>query len=120
MERGGFSWAKGQTHSYDDLRRDHEIEFEHRFAQSIAEQILSRTHPFQSLLLIAEPQILGLLGEVLIPALPKTLKLRELDKNLCHLKPQELHEYPTERSLSPCLRTISREPEPRKAHSSKP
>ncbi len=100
-QAGHYQEGKGQAHSYDDRRRDHEMEFERRFAHSIAEQVLSRTqtHPCQRLLLIAEPRLLGLLREVLIPALPKTLKLRELDKNLCHLKPQELHAYLAERDL---------------------
>jgi len=100
-QAGHFQEGKSQAHSYDDRRRDHEVEFERRFAQSIAEQILSRvqTHQLQSLLLIAEPRILGLLREVLIPALPKALKLSELDKNLCHQKPQELYEYLASRDL---------------------
>jgi protein required for attachment to host cells len=100
-QAGHFQEGKSQAHSYDDRRRDHEIEFERRFAQSITEQILSQTQTRQlrNLLLIAEPQFLGVLREVLIPALPKTLKLRELDKNLSHLKPQELHQYLANRHL---------------------
>jgi protein required for attachment to host cells len=100
-QAGHYQEGKGRAHSYDDRRRDHEVEFERRFAQAIAEQILGQiqTHQLQSLLLIAEPRILGLLREVLIPTLPKTLKLSELDKNLCHLTPQELHEYLAERDL---------------------
>jgi protein required for attachment to host cells len=100
-QAGHFQEGKSQAHSYDDRRRDHEVEFERRFAQSITEQILSQTqtHQLHHLLLIAEPRLLGLLREVLKPALPKTLKLRELDKNLCHLKPQELHEYLANRHL---------------------
>jgi protein required for attachment to host cells len=100
-QAGHFQEGKSQAHSYDDRRRDHEVEFERRFAQSIAEQILSQAQARQlhHLLLIAEPRLLGLLREVLKPALPKTLKLRELDKNLCHLKPQELYEYLVNRHL---------------------
>jgi protein required for attachment to host cells len=100
-QAGHFQEGKGQAHSYDDRRRDHEVEFERRFAQSITGQILSRTQPhsLQSLLLIAEPRALGLLRKILIPVLPKALKLSELDKNLCHLKPQELYEYLAKRDL---------------------
>jgi protein required for attachment to host cells len=100
-QAGHFQEGKSQAHSYDDRRRDHEVEFERRFAQAITEQILSQTQtrPLHHLLLIAEPRLLGLLREVLKPALPKKLKLRELDKNLCHLRPQELHEYLANRHL---------------------
>ncbi|MBI4785308.1 MAG: host attachment protein [Oscillatoriophycideae cyanobacterium NC_groundwater_1537_Pr4_S-0.65um_50_18] len=98
-QAGHFQEGKSQAHSYDDRRQDHEVEFERRFAHLISEQILSQTHQLHHLLLIAEPRLLGLLREALIPALPKTLKLRELDKNLCHLKPQELYEYLADRHL---------------------
>jgi protein required for attachment to host cells len=98
-QAGHFQEGKSQAHSYDDRRRDHEVEYERRFAQLISKQILSQTRQLHHLLLIAEPRLLGLLREVLKPALPKTLKLRELDKNLCHLKPQELYEYLVNRHL---------------------
>jgi protein required for attachment to host cells len=94
-QAGHYQEGKGSAHSYDDRRQTHEIEFERRFAQEIAGQILSRTqsHPAQQLFLIAEPRLLGLLRKVLVPSLPKTWVLSELDKNLCHLTPQELHQY---------------------------
>lgn len=98
-QAGHFQEGKSQAHSYDDRRRDHEVEFERRFAHLISEQILSQTHQLHHLLLIAEPRLLGLLREALIPALPKTLQLHELDKNLCHLKPQELYEYLADKHL---------------------
>ncbi len=100
-QAGHFQEGKGQAHSYDDRRRDHEVMLKRRFARSISDEILNRTktHQFQSLFLIAEPQFLGLLREVLIPALPKNLKLSELDKNLCHLKPQELYEYLAKKNI---------------------
>jgi protein required for attachment to host cells len=100
-QAGRFQRGKSQAHRYDDHRRDHELEYERRFVQAISKPILNRTqtHELHHLLLIAEPQILGLLREVLRPALPKTLKLSELAKNLCHLKPQELQEYLTQRHL---------------------
>jgi protein required for attachment to host cells len=94
-QAGHYQEGKGSAHSYDDRRQNHEIEFERRFAQEIAAQILNRTqaHLVQQLFLIAEPRLLGLLRKVLVPSLPKTLVLSELDKNLCHLTPQELHQY---------------------------
>jgi protein required for attachment to host cells len=100
-QAGHYQEGKGSAHSYDDRRQKHEIEFERRFAQEIANQILKRTqlHQSQQLILIAEPRLLGLLREVLIPTLPKTLMLSELDKNLCHLTHQELHEYLANKDL---------------------
>lgn len=101
--------AGGQSHSYDDHRQNHIIEFERRFAQTIANKIvnLSQVHQVQQLLLIAEPQILGLMREALIPVLPKNLKLSELAKALCHLKPNELHEYLANKGLLPAHKKAS-------------
>lgn len=96
-QAGRSQAGKSQAHSYDDRRRDHEVEFERRFARLISKQILSQAHQVHHLLLIAEPRLLGLLREALGPSLPRTLKLRELDKNLCHLKPEELYEYLADR-----------------------
>lgn len=100
-QAGHYRQGRSTAHSYDDHRQDHELEYERRFARSITEQILLRTHthPLQRLVVIAEPRLLGLLREVLIPKLPKALELTEIDKNLCHLRPDELYEYLTKRSL---------------------
>lgn len=100
-QAGHFQEGKSQAHSYDDRRRDHEVEFERRFAQLITEQLLSytQTAELRRLFLIAEPKLLGLLREVLLPTLPKSLTVSELDKNLCHLTPQELYEYLANKAL---------------------
>lgn len=93
--QAGYQGGKGQTHSYDDHRRDHEVEFERRFVQAIASQVLSQhqTEPIQRLLLVAESRVLGLLRDGLIPTLPKTMKVSEVSKNLCQLNLHELRDY---------------------------
>lgn len=95
--------AGGQAHSYDDRRQNHMIEFERRFAQTIATQLVQfiESHPVEQLFLIAEPQFLGLMRNALMPVLPKNLKMNELAKNLCHLKPHELYEYLVSKQLLP-------------------
>lgn len=85
----------GQAHGYDDHRQNHEAEFEKRFAQSTARNLLNliQTHQVRKLILVAEPKILGLMRSVFIPLLPQQVTVYELARDLCHLKPQELHEY---------------------------
>lgn len=93
----------GQAHGYDDHRESHCIEFERRFAQEFAAkltQLIRSAQPCQ-LLLIAEPQILGIMRGVLTPNLPKNLKCNELAKDLCQLKAHELHEYLATKNLLP-------------------
>jgi protein required for attachment to host cells len=99
----------GQAHSYDDHRDNHLIEFERRFTQSITNKIVNllQTHQIQQLLMIAEPQILGLMREAITPVLPKNIKIHELAKELCQLKPHELHEYLASKQLLPPYKRAS-------------
>lgn len=100
--------AGAQAHAYDDHREHHLIEFERRFAQTIATRIvhLIQVHRVQQLLMIAEPQILGLMREAVTPILPKNIKTQELAKELCQLKPHELHEYLASKELLPPQRRL--------------
>lgn len=94
---------QGQAHSYDDHRQEHALEFERRFAHSIAShinQIIQAQH-FQAVVLVAGPQILGLMRQALEPVLPQTVKLTEVAKDLCHLTPYEIQEYLAEQELIP-------------------
>ncbi|MGA7932584.1 MAG: host attachment protein [Kovacikia sp.] len=92
---GGNRGTAGQSHGYDDHRGNHRVEFERRFAQEIAVKLaqLIKIRQSRQLLLVAEPQILGIMREALIPDLPKNLMFNELTKSLCQLNAHELHEY---------------------------
>lgn len=100
--------TSGQAHSYDDHRSNHMMEFEKRFAQSIASRItdLSKDHDIRQLILVAEPQILGLMREVMSSSLPRQIALHELAKDLCRLRTQELHTYLADRSLLPAFKRV--------------
>ena len=101
--------AANQAHSYDDHRQNHIMEFERRFAQTISHQIISFIQLYQArhLILAAEPQILGFMREALMPKIPKNIKLNELAKDLCQLKPKELHEYLANKKLLPARKNVS-------------
>jgi protein required for attachment to host cells len=95
--------AAGQAHGYDDHRENHRVEFERRFAQEVANklaEIFQSAEP-QQFILVAEPHILGIMRSVLNSALPKNLKMSELAKDLCQLKPHELQEYLVAKDLLP-------------------
>ncbi len=95
--------SSGQAHSYDDHRENHIIEFERHFTQSITTRIIDliQTHQAQRILLVSETKVLGLMRESLMPLLPKDVKISELAKNLCQLKPHELYEYLVNKELLP-------------------
>ena len=101
--------SAGQAHGYDDHRENHVSEFERSFAKEIASKTaaLAQSRQAQEVLVVAEPQILGLLREVLSSQIPKQLKVTELAKDLCKLKPLELHEYLAHRDLLPARKVAS-------------
>ena len=95
--------AAHQAHGYDDHRQHHIDEFERRFTREIATEIVNATQTYQirKVLLVAEPQILGFMRESLAPLLPARIHIQELAKDLCKLKPLEIHKYLTAKHLLP-------------------
>jgi protein required for attachment to host cells len=100
--------SANQAHGYDDHRQNHIGELERSFAKEIVTKIIDLTqkHHSQQVILVAEPQILGLVRDVLNPLAPKSLKIQELAKDLCKLKPLEIHEYLAEKSLLPTRKIV--------------
>lgn len=98
--------SSGQAHSYDDHRTNHIVEFERRFAQSVTSRMvdLVQMHQMHHLILVAEPQILGMLRNVMASSLPQQLTVYELPKDLCRMSITELHTYLAERSLIPAFK----------------
>ncbi|MBF2062901.1 MAG: host attachment protein [Calothrix sp. C42_A2020_038] len=95
IKTGRNQGSRGQSHTYDDHRQNHIDEYERRFAQMIASEITNFTQVqnIQTLKLVAETQILGILRSETIPLLPKNIRIQELAKDLCKLKPKEIHEH---------------------------
>jgi protein required for attachment to host cells len=94
---------QGQAHSYGDRRQEHAIEFERHFTREIVSnlhQLIQELH-IQTVLLVAAPQILGLMRPVLESVLPENVKLTAVAKDLCYLTPTEIDAYLTAQSLIP-------------------
>ena len=98
----------GQAHSYDDHRQNHEHEFEKRFAHKISETIqnLVETHKVKHLLIVAEPQILGIMREVMSGSFWKTLNLKEIAKDIGHFNVNQIHDYLAKKALLPACQKI--------------
>jgi protein required for attachment to host cells len=103
---------QGQAHSYDDHRQEHAIEFERHFAHSIANhmKLIVQDRHLQTVLLVAAPQILGLMRQALEPILLETVKLTEVAKDLCHLTPYEIQSYLAEQELIPASQRLGISP----------
>ena len=103
--------ASGQAHGYDDHRQKHEIEFEKRFANKINNTMLNliQTHQARQLIVVAEPQILGMMREAMTDTLFKTLNIHEVAKDICNLKLHQIHDYLAKKNLlPPCQKVYSR------------
>ena len=62
---------------------------------------LIEDHQIQEVLLIAAPQILGIMREAVVSALPNTMKITDLNKDLTQLTAHEIHQYLAEKDLLP-------------------
>ncbi len=100
--------SNGQAHSYDDHRQQHEIEFEKRFANKISSAMLNliQTHQARHLIIVAEPQILGMLREAMTDNLFKNLQIDEVAKDICHLKSNQIHDYLAKKELLPACKKV--------------
>jgi protein required for attachment to host cells len=58
-----------------------------------------RAEDIHRLLIIAEPQILGILRKSLTEAIPSTVQVNDLAKNLSSLSSHELHSYLLQQQL---------------------
>ena len=103
--------SSGQAHSYDDHRQNHEIEFEKRFASKISGAMLNiiQSHQARHLIIVAEPQILGIMRETMTNNLFKNLNIKEVAKDICYLKSNQIHDYLAKKELlPPCQKVYSR------------
>ena len=109
IKTGGNRGSRSQSHGYDDHRENHLNEFERSFAKEIESKIIAlvQERDARQLLLVAEPQMLGFIRESLTPHLPKNVKLQELAKDLCKLKPLDIHEYLAHKNLIPARNVVA-------------
>jgi protein required for attachment to host cells len=102
--------SAGQSHSYDDHRQNHVVKFEQRFSQNIVShmQSLIELNRIRHLLLVAEPQMLGIVREPINAEISKTIEVKELAKDLCQFSVRDLHEYLANKKLLPARKSIMR------------
>jgi protein required for attachment to host cells len=88
------SRQSGPMHPYAQKRGRHRLELEKRFAQAVAAKAagLTRSWSGGSVILIADPRMLGMLREAGRDALKHGVAVKELAKDYTHLTPFELGE----------------------------
>jgi protein required for attachment to host cells len=103
--------SSSQAHGYDDHRQQHELEFEKRFASNISDKMLDiiQAHEARHLILVAEPQILGLMREAMTDKSFSNLKITEVAKDICQFSTKQIHDYLAKNELLPaCQKVYSR------------
>ena len=95
--------SSSQAHAYDDHRQSHEREFEKRFANKISNALIDlvKTHQAKHLIIVAEPEILGIMREVMSDNFFKSLNLKEVAKDICHFNVRQIHDYLAKKNLLP-------------------
>jgi protein required for attachment to host cells len=85
----------GPVHPHGAQRERHRLELDRRFGQEIARQVAAITKGWKqgTLVLVAEPRLLGLLREPLHKALHPGVALKELAKDYTRLPSAELLEH---------------------------
>jgi len=85
----------GDVHPIEARRQQHRLELERRFGREITQQAvtLSRAWKGGTIVLIAEPRLLGLMREHLRDALDPAVELKELARNYTQLTASELQEH---------------------------
>jgi len=96
----------GPMHPMVAQRERHRGEFDRRFVHEISRQAGEITKGWKdgTVVLVAEPRLLGLLREPLRKALHQGVELKELAKDYTHLTSAELYERLTLNSLMPARR----------------
>ena len=99
----------GEVHPISARRDQHRLELERRFAREIAQRAAALTQAWDggSVVLVAEPRMLGLLREPLRKALRQGIDLKELAKDYSHFTASELRDHLALNDLIPVGRSAT-------------
>lgn len=108
IKTGRNRGSNGQAHSYDDRRQNHKIEFEKKFANKVSSAMLDLVQTYQAkhLIVVAEPQILGILRDSMTDNSFENLDIHEVAKDICRLKSNQIHDYLAKKKLLPACQKV--------------
>jgi protein required for attachment to host cells len=96
----------GPSCAVDDHRAAHAHEVDRRFAGAIASELdgVLADHPAREVVIVASPNMLGLLREDTATLPQRGFEVHELALDLTHETPSQLHDHLAERGLLPARR----------------
>lgn len=103
-------WSKiANKYSHRSQEADSDrYQFERKFAQKIASEIVNlvRINQGQTLILVAKPQILNAMQKLFVPTIFNGLKIKALRKDISHFKPSQVHQYLAQKQLIPACQKV--------------
>jgi protein required for attachment to host cells len=108
IKTGRNRGSNGQAHSYDDHRENHEIELGKKFANKISRALLNLVKDYKAtqLILVAEPQVLGRMREVMTDHRFTQLSLTEVAKDICHFSSDQIQDYLAKKTRLPACQKV--------------
>lgn len=96
----------GPMHPVGEKREQHRLEVERRFGVQVAARVAALVKGWNdgSIVLVADPRLLGLMRKVLREAVKPEIALKELAKDYTHLSTTDLHEHLASNGLIPMQR----------------
>lgn len=96
----------GPMHPVGEKREQHRLEVERRFGVQVAARVAALVKDWDdgSIVLVADPRLLGLMRKVLREAVKPEIALKELAKDYTHLSATELREHLASNGLIPMQR----------------
>ncbi|HIK43837.1 MAG TPA: host attachment protein, partial [Leptolyngbyaceae cyanobacterium M65_K2018_010] len=64
-------------------------------------------HELNTLVLVAEPKILGILRDCLHSSNGRSVQVHDLAKDLCWMKPRQIHDYLSQKAILPARQIAS-------------
>ena len=94
-------------HGYTDKREPHEAEVLRRFASRIAEEAIAVSGKGSSMVLVADPRMLGLLRTALKPVAKAWIKVRELAHDYTWCTAPQIRKHLRENGLLPEIAAVA-------------
>jgi protein required for attachment to host cells len=95
----------GPVHPIGAQRERHRVEHERHFARDIAQGASAATRGWNqgTVVLVADPRMLGLVREPLRKALHRDIGLKEIARDYAHLGPDDLYDHLARNGIVPAL-----------------
>lgn len=96
----------GPSHGYDDHRKQHEDEFDRRFARRVLQKArrLAKENRARRIVMAAPARMLGLLRQDLAGIPKEGIEVHKVAKDMSKFSPRQIHDHLARKQLLPAYR----------------